>query len=74
MIANRNGIVALPSLCLKQLDGAMLVVDFQSMRLQESGADQASFARTDEHLSRSFSSSVEQVGPKMFAVLQRVRF
>lgn len=30
--------------------------------------------RTDEHLSRSFSSRVEQVSPKMFAVLQRARF
>ena len=65
---------ALPTRPLVQLDGAMLVVDLQPMRIQESGADQAFFARTDEHLSRSFSSSVEQLSPKVFAVLQRARF
>jgi hypothetical protein len=34
MIASRNGIVALPTLPLKQLNGAMLVVDLQPIQIQ----------------------------------------
>ncbi len=58
---------------MNQLDGAMLVVDLQPMRIQESGADQAFFARTDEHLSQQvFSEPLEFQGiPEVLETLLR---
>ncbi len=66
----------LPVRTLKQLDGAMLVVDFQSMRIQKSGADQAFFARTDEHLGQQvFSELLEAQGiPQILETLLRGEF
>ena len=53
----------LPVRTLKQLDGAMLVVDLQPMRIQQSGADQAFLARTDEYLGQQvFSEPLEAQG------------
>ncbi len=54
----------------------MLVVDLQPMRIQESGADQAFFVRTDEHLSQQvFSEPLEVQGiPEVLETLLRGEF
>ncbi len=54
----------------------MLVVDLQPMRIQESGADQAFFARTDEHLGQQlFPEPLKVQGiPEVLEALLRGEF